>query len=164
MKSLFLDTHIESKKWTCVLLKNLNIASICNAILKHAAFLSPPDSYKASLSLRANIIFVDDTYNKNLNLTFREKNKPTNVLSFPLHTMESPTVLNIGDIYIAYEIVLKEAKEQNKTVINHLIHLIIHGILHLLGYDHEKESDACQMESLEILILEKLNVQNPYCL
>ncbi len=68
----------------------------------------------------------------------------------------------LGDIILAYETVLREAKEKDIPFLDHTIHLIIHGFLHLLGYDHEDEKDAEKMEILEIEILEKLNIENPY--
>lgn len=92
-----------------------------------------------------------------LNKTFRHQDKATNVLSFP-----SDEKAELGDIILAYETVLKEAQELGISTLHHTLHLIIHGFLHLLGYDHEAEHEAEKMESLEIKILQALNVQNPY--
>ena len=94
-----------------------------------------------------------------LNNTWRGKNKPTNVLSFPLHLDEE---LLIGDIVICKNVVEKEALEQNKSVESHWAHMVIHGLLHILGFDHEKNDEAEIMEAEEILILKNLGFPNPY--
>lgn len=104
-----------------------------------------------------SVVLSDDRQVQNLNKTFRHKDSPTNVLSFT-----SDIKGELGDIILAYETVRKEAKESDISFINHTIHLIIHGFLHLLGYDHEEETDAYKMENMEIQILEHLNIQNPY--
>ena len=101
-----------------------------------------------------------------LNSQYRNKNSTTNVLSFPSNLPEMVqnelTHKFIGDIIICHEVVCKEAREQQKKLEAHYAHLIIHGILHLLGYDHIKSEDAEIMEPLEINILAKLGYNNPY--
>ena len=99
-----------------------------------------------------------------LNNQFRKINKPTNVLSFPSSTNTSTNFKNVflGDIIFSIETIISEAKENNKSTVDHLIHLFIHGVLHLLGYDHETEDEARMMEDLEICILNKLSIANPY--
>ncbi|MCF4837249.1 rRNA maturation RNase YbeY, partial [Acinetobacter baumannii] len=102
-----------------------------------------------------------------LNLQYREKDKPTNVLSFPSDIPEEVLpmldALPLGDLVICIPVVLQEALEQKKTAQNHFAHLLVHGVLHLLGYDHEtSDEDAEEMEGLEIEILAKLNIANPY--
>ena len=102
-----------------------------------------------------------------LNLQYREQDKPTNVLSFPRDIPEEVLILLdaelLGDLVICIPVVLQEAAEQQKTPTDHFTHLLVHGILHLLGYDHETtEADAEEMEALEIEILKKLGVANPY--
>jgi probable rRNA maturation factor len=104
-----------------------------------------------------SVVLADDKAVQNLNKTFRHKNYPTNVLSFP-----SEEEGELGDIILGYETVMREASESGISPLHHALHLIIHGFLHLLGYDHEKETEAHQMESLEIRILKDLNIQNPY--
>ena len=104
------------------------------------------------------VVLADDAFVKDLNSQYRGKNKPTNVLSFPA----SPQTTELGDIVLALETIEKEAKEQEKTFRNHTIHLLTHGFLHLLGYDHMDEKQAGIMEKIEIKALKKLGVSNPY--
>lgn len=113
------------------------------------------DSHNVS-GTALTIKFTDDALVKSLNARFRGKDKPTNVLSF--YNEDAP----LGDICLAYETVQREAKEQNKTVLRHALHLVAHGTLHLLGYDHESEDDADIMEAEEITILERMGIENPY--
>jgi len=97
-----------------------------------------------------------------LNEHYRHKNGPTNVLSFPAEYAEDIPVSHIGDIVICSPIVFNEAKTQNKDPKAHWAHLTVHGILHLLGYDHTNEQDASEMESCEINILKQIGFTNPY--
>jgi len=107
------------------------------------------------------ILLSHDDYLLDLNSAYRQKNKPTNVLSFPnTGPFSDPSVL--GDVVLAYETVLAEAKDQNKPMINHCAHLVIHGIFHLLGYDHETDDDAAIMEAKEIDALNRLGIPDPY--
>ncbi len=108
------------------------------------------------------IRFVDPAEIQQLNKIYRHQDKTTNVLSFP---SDLPIEIDediLGDVVICNEIVAKEAKMQQKTFNNHLIHMAIHGTLHLLGFDHIEGSEAEKMESLEVEILEKFNINNPY--
>lgn len=104
------------------------------------------------------VVLADDAFVRDLNHTYRGQDKPTNVLSFPGE--EGGEVL--GDVVLALETVEREAREQDKTVKHHAIHLLVHGTLHLLGYDHLRRKEAESMEALEIKILKKLGVSNPY--
>ena len=103
------------------------------------------------------VVLTDDVSIQELNHDFRQKDKPTNVLSFPSDEPDE-----WGDIIFAHETITREATEQNKHFDSHLSHLLVHGMLHLLGYDHIEEADAREMESLEIEILEQLAIENPY--
>lgn len=110
------------------------------------------------------IRIVDSAEMKELNATYRHKDYATNVLSFPF-SMPEEVDLDIpllGDIVICAEVVNKEALEQHKTQEAHWAHMIIHGIYHLMGYDHENENEADLMEALEIETLKKLGFPNPY--
>jgi probable rRNA maturation factor len=110
------------------------------------------------------IRIVDKEESQQLNNTYRKKNKPTNVLSFYYSDDDWDTedIHLLGDLVICAEIVEEEAKEQNKPIEAHWAHLIIHGILHLLEYDHQSDEDAKKMEGLEVEILKKLGYKNPY--
>ncbi len=92
-----------------------------------------------------------------LNAAFRGKNKPTNVLSFPAGLDDY-----LGDVAIAYGVTAREAKAAHKTLLDHTTHLAVHGVLHLLGYDHETERQAGKMEPLEVRILKTLKIADPY--
>lgn len=126
-----------------------------NCALETAGFLKA-----AEITLR----FTTNQEIQALNRDFRNKDKPTNVLSFPFEVPEflqdeEPT---LGDIIIAMPVIETEAKEQQKTIIDHLAHMTVHGTLHLLGFDHIDDEEAEEMEALEIQILAKLGISNPY--
>lgn len=113
------------------------------------------------------IACVDNEESHQLNFEYREKDKPTNVLSFPSDIPEEVLplleALPLGDLVICIPVVLQEAIEQQKTPIEHFTHMLVHGTLHLMGYDHEtSDQDAEEMEALEIEILKKLGFENPY--
>ncbi|MDA8562006.1 rRNA maturation RNase YbeY [Gammaproteobacteria bacterium] len=111
-----------------------------------------------------NIRIVDLLEITELNQKYRNKNKPTNVLSFPFDMPDeaSDELLYLGDIVLCAEIINQEALNQNKLNDAHWAHMVIHGTLHLLGYDHENDTEADIMEQLEITILESINFKNPY--
>ena len=105
---------------------------------------------------------VSEQESQSLNLQYRGKDKPTNVLSFPFEAPVQIEVDLLGDLVICAEVVKKESNIQNKPIAHHWAHMIIHGTLHLLGFDHVLERDAQQMESLEIALLTKLAIDDPY--
>nr|TFG54394.1 MAG: rRNA maturation RNase YbeY [Hyphomicrobiales bacterium] len=104
------------------------------------------------------LLLTDDAALKDLNRRFCGKPRTTNVLSFP-----SPDPAYLGDIAIAYEIVAREARAQGKRIKAHAAHLAIHGVLHLAGHDHQNKAEALEMEALEVQILGRLGIPNPYC-
>ena len=107
----------------------------------------------------ADILLTDDEAVRELNARFRGKDKPTNVLSFPA----PPNPFGqLGDIALALGVCEREAREQGKPLADHLRHLVVHGVLHLLGYDHQAEAEAEAMESLERTVLARLGVPDPY--
>ena len=111
------------------------------------------------------IIASDDAHMCQLNGDFRDKPDPTNVLSFPDGTVEEiEGEFHLGDIILGYEIIKSEAETQDIPLRNHLLHLIVHGILHLLGYDHQEEHQAQIMEQKEVLLLSLFNIPDPYSL
>ena len=115
-------------------------------------------------SVNVNIVSNDEI--QQINNDFRNKDKPTNIISFEFEKPEGlPDEIAddfLGDIVIAPDVLKQEAIEQDKSLDNHWCHIFIHGLLHLLGFDHIEEKQAEEMESLEIELLAKLNIANPY--
>jgi probable rRNA maturation factor len=113
------------------------------------------------------VMLTDDAAIRTLNKDFRGIDKPTNVLSFPAPEMdgaddEDAAPRALGDIAIAYETLRREADEEAKPFLHHLGHLAVHGFLHLIGYDHETDDEADEMEALEVAILAQLGIPDPY--
>jgi len=111
-----------------------------------------------------SIVFSDDAHIQALNAGWRGKDKPTNVLSFPAfpHSGGGPMPPMLGDIVLAAETVARESALENKPIEHHITHLVIHGLLHLLGYDHETDAEAEEMEGLERAALARLAIPDPY--
>ncbi|MBE7183118.1 MAG: rRNA maturation RNase YbeY [Methylobacterium mesophilicum] len=111
-----------------------------------------------------SLVFTDDRAIRVLNRDWRKKDKPTNVLSFPapepLPGVAMPA--SLGDIVLAFETVSREAEAENKGFDSHLTHLIVHGFLHLLGFDHEDDAEAEAMEAVERRVLARLGIADPY--
>jgi probable rRNA maturation factor len=161
------DITIDEKLWKT----QPNISAQIKSLIKQ---IVPQTTLATIKKIEISILLTNDKQIQELNKNYRHKDKPTNVLSFPL--LDGKKIKNgnlekldlngdylaLGDIVIAYETILKEAAEQNKTFQNHLTHLLIHSLLHLIGFDHEKEKDAEIMEELEIKILKNLGIKNPY--
>ena len=99
---------------------------------------------------------------KDLNYQFRKKDSETNVLSFPAESSMGIQNACCGEVIICFEVLNNEAKESSKNITNHFKHLLIHSLLHLLGYEHDKENDAILMESEEIKFLSKIGISDPY--
>ena len=109
-----------------------------------------------------NLKITDTDEITHLNNIYRDKNKSTNVLSFINDDVSKDITNNLGDISICYEYVEKEAKDEGKNLNDHLIHMLVHGLYHILGYDHENNESASVMEAKEINKLKELNIKNPY--
>ena len=110
-----------------------------------------------------SLLLCDDGEIRDLNRNWRGKDEPTNVLSFPIGTAPCGDVPgSLGDVALAYETVMREARELDEPVEQHAAHLVVHGVLHLLGYDHVSEDDAQEMEALETRILADLGYPDPY--
>ena len=105
------------------------------------------------------VLLTDDESVRELNARFRDKDRPTNVLSFPAPENAAP---HLGDIVLAYGVCATEAQTQGKTLADHLSHLVVHGVLHLLGRDHEDDGEAEEMEAEEREILAQIGVADPY--
>ena len=104
-----------------------------------------------------SVLFTDDDQVRQLNCDHRGKDKPTNVLSF-----ETGDPVLLGDIVLAFETVEREAEEQKKSLVDHTTHLLVHGALHLMGHDHENDTEADEMEDKERRILSGLGISDPY--
>lgn len=105
---------------------------------------------------------VDEIESAQLNSTYRHKTGPTNILSFPVELPEGIDLDLLGDLVVCAPVLAREALEQGKTLEDHWAHILVHGVLHLLGYDHIDDDDAAVMEDKEIEILRTLNIRNPY--
>ena len=135
-----------------ILIKGLNLI---NKELKTSRTNNP--------CLIVSLRFTNIRSMKKLNYSFSGSNKETNVLSFSPDPNETDENNNsVGDIAICIDVLKKEAKEQNKDFLDHLLHLFIHGVLHLLGYEHDVDRDALEMEQIEKSILSKLGIEDPY--
>jgi probable rRNA maturation factor len=157
-----IDFHIEDPRWR-------HMPHICARLEKAAkatiAHLPKALRFPCTLTL----LLTKDATIKRLNHDFRGIGKPTNVLSFPqFHPEELPHMgrkdphLHIGDIAISYQYVVVEAKKEHKILEDHVVHLLIHGLLHLFGYDHMTEAEANRMERLEKKIMADLGLPDPY--
>ena len=144
-----LQITVKDKKWKDVLPK---YRSVCRKAISTVLDLT---------SCEVSIVLADDLFVHQLNLEYRNIDKPTNVLSFPVPFVDVP-MRPMGDIVLALETVQKESKEQKKTFEEHLTHLLIHGALHLSGYDHILDEEAKVMESLEVEKVTSLGFEDPY--
>ncbi len=130
--------------------------------LKKAVMTAAKAGLKASglpRSAHVTILLADDDRLRSLNHDFRGKDKPTNVLSFPAAPNDEE---HAGDIALAWGVTRAEARAAGKRIADHAAHLVVHGILHLAGFDHEKARDAEKMEGLEVKILARLGIADPY--
>ncbi len=136
--------------------------SAVRAALKQSGFQKTLAGKNAEIS----VVLCDDEFIRTLNRDYRQKDKPTNVLSFPqtdFRKGEKPgNPAPLGDLILAYPTIAREAEEQKKSFQSHFTHLIVHGTLHLLGYDHETADEAEEMEGIEIIALKELGIENPY--
>ena len=149
-----IDVIVQSSRWKTA----WRAASIVRkAVIAAANATSTP---RAELA----IVLTNDSVMRALNDKWRKLDAPTNVLSFPAKTVRTDrsTPRQLGDIVIAYETTAREAATEGKRFEHHLVHLAVHGFLHLLGYDHESDRDAKKMERLEAAILARLDVPDPY--
>ncbi|PHI40316.1 rRNA maturation RNase YbeY [Actinobacillus succinogenes] len=115
-----------------------------------------------ALEPEITIRIVDEAESHDLNLTYRGKDRPTNVLSFPFECPEEVELPLLGDLVICRQVVEREAEQQGKPLPAHWAHMVVHGCLHLLGYDHIEDDEAVEMESLETQIMTELGFEDPY--
>jgi probable rRNA maturation factor len=147
-----LDISIDDREWRVV--PNLR------KLARTAVLAVLPDD-----DVAIGLLFTSDARIAEINGQWRGKASATNVLSFPVPAatpVPAGEPRPLGDIVLAYGVVSREALAQKKTFAHHVTHLIVHGVLHLLGYDHEKDGDAGAMEAREIMILAGLGMENPY--
>ena len=154
------EISIEDDRWEA-----LDLSTLAGEVLEAGSrLLALPFPVEVSL------LAASDARIAELNGAFRGKEAPTNVLSWPSEelsighgkTPNPPQDPEIGDIALSYETCAQEAQNYDKKMENHVMHLVLHGFLHLLGYDHETDDDAKLMEELEIKALETLGIENPY--
>lgn len=136
-----------------------------DALARRAAAMALAEAGEAAVAgAGLTILLADDRALRRLNAEHRGKDKPTNVLSFPAgaHPAQAGSERPLGDIVIALETTRAEARAAGKPLADHLAHLVIHGVLHLLGHDHERPAPARRMERLEVLLLARLGIADPY--
>lgn len=151
-----IDCTILAGDWTEADQETARIAAL-------AALKAGLDPAEAGEAFEISLAFADDATVQELNRDYRGQDKPTNVLSFETgeEAMPGEPVI-LGDVVLARETCAREAAEMDKSFSDHLTHLTIHGVLHLLGYDHIDDADAEEMESLEVEILAAMGIDNPY--
>lgn len=155
--SIEIDIRIASAAWRAAL---SNPAAAVRRAARAALKAELPARTKTSLS----ILLTDDAEMRKLNAGWRAKDKPTNVLSFPAENAVDPArpPAYLGDVALGLATCKREAREQKKTLADHVAHLIVHGVLHLIGYDHMDDEQAEAMEPLETEILAGLGIADPY--
>ncbi|WP_370597049.1 rRNA maturation RNase YbeY [Rodentibacter trehalosifermentans] len=129
-------------------------------IIQWATEAVQPESENVEMTVR----IVDEAESHQLNLTYRGKDRPTNVLSFPFECPDEVELPLLGDLVICRQVVEREACDQGKPLMAHWAHMVVHGSLHLLGYDHIDDEQAEEMESLETQIMQRLGFADPYLL
>lgn len=153
--SLHLEIIIESKLWDSSPLPRHLLEMSAEKALELGC-----DDF--ALPFEINLLLCDDAKMQTLNKSWREQDKPTNVLSFPA-AFNSPDEKDfLGDIALAYETIAREAEQEHKTFQDHVAHLVIHGVLHLLGFDHITDEEAEEMEELERQALAQMGIADPY--
>ncbi|MDB5649025.1 MAG: rRNA maturation factor [Hyphomicrobiales bacterium] len=154
--SIDIDVIVDADAWS--VLENLEDLSgkAIDAVLAETRHAVAP-------AAEVSLLFCDDSKIRELNKAWRGMDKPTNVLSFPAAEPDDvPKAPLLGDIVVAFETVQREAREEEKSFPDHVTHMVVHGFLHLLGYDHENDADAEKMESAEQRILAQLGIADPY--
>lgn len=155
---LAIDVNVESGNWP----DGDALTILCRRSVDAAMLELAPTLAKSGSEV--GIIFTDDASIRKLNAEWRGKDKPTNVLSFPAFPTSKAGAIPpmLGDIVLAWETVQTEAHAEGKPLENHMSHLVVHGLLHLLGYDHETEGEAEEMEDIERRVLARLAIPDPY--
>ena len=156
-----IDYSIEDNRWKPY---TKNLKKYINNIFNNVVDVLHYNSFFKDKTIEISIIFTNDNNIRKINKEYRNCNKATNVLSFPLYEKElfnlKDNYILIGDIILSYDTIKNESIDI--TFEDHLTHLIIHSILHLFGFDHIEDKEAEEMERIEIDILKKMNINNPY--
>lgn len=151
---MLIDISIEDRRWKAV--------TDLESLVHHTASSAAAASGAAGLDMaELSIVMADDAAVRRLNREYRGKDRSTNVLSFPAPVTGARARM-LGDVVLAYETVAAEAADQGKDLADHVRHLVVHGILHLLGFDHDSDADAERMEALETRILATMGIADPY--
>ena len=150
MGSIFVDLQIATE--------NIDGLPTEEQIVQWATAAVQPEGDEVEMTVR----IVDEAESHKLNLTYRGKDRPTNVLSFPFECPDEVELPLLGDLVICHQVVEREAAEQEKPLMSHWAHMVVHGSLHLLGYDHIEDNEAEEMESLETQIMQGLGFDDPY--
>jgi probable rRNA maturation factor len=150
--AVVIDVLVESPLWTDAPAAEDTVRA---AIEAAADRISVPSGEVA-------VMLTDDAAIQRLNRDWRSIDRPTNVLSFPAARVAGIEPLMLGDIAIAYETLMRECREESRDFLHHLSHLAVHGFLHLMGYDHQTDSEADEMERVEVAILSQLRIPDPY--
>jgi probable rRNA maturation factor len=142
----------------------VQVASVIRGLPEASAIIDWADAVRKLLGTRTSevcIRIVDETEGRTLNAQYRQRDQPTNVLSFAAD-VEVPDLRLLGDIVICAPVVEQEASDQRKLLAHHFAHMVVHGMLHLHGYDHEDDEEAKEMESLEAEVLAGFGIAHPY--
>lgn len=155
-----IDMRIEAGDWSMVDELESTVNATFSTIMLNRSFCN---AVKIMEDCDVSLLFTDESQISSINSTFRGQKKPTNVLSFPQKEADCDIFgPHLGDIVLAFETILREAELEKKDFSHHLQHLMVHGFLHLVGFDHESDDEAVIMENLEIDILRDLDIDNPY--
>lgn len=159
---LILDVQVADDRWGAL---GADAEAVCRPFIEHAL----SDGRAPEGTVEVSVVLSGDAHVADLNQAYRGREGATNVLSFALWQDGEPgpspapgLPVGLGDIVLAFDTVAREADAQGKTLADHTAHLLVHGALHLLGFDHQTQSDAEHMESLERTILSRLSVADPY--
>lgn len=158
-----IDVSISDPEWNA---SYLDVETLVDDAINLTLQIATLPKILIARDLEISVVLANDDLVQVLNREYRNIDKPTNVLSFASLDSDDPIPdsgpITLGDLILAYQTIDREAREQDKFFKDHFVHLVVHGTLHLLGYDHIDEDDANNMETLEIRILQKMNIQNPY--
>tara|TARA_Y100000389_G_scaffold115529_1_gene112616 strand:+ start:5907 stop:6422 length:516 start_codon:yes stop_codon:yes gene_type:complete len=170
MPNIDIKFNIEEEKW---LEYDNNIVKNITIFLKEISKKIEINLLKGSVDIEISILLTNNNQIRKLNQNYRQKHKATNILAFPLYDINLRNNQNIseylfdnnlmlGDLVLSLEYIKNESVEQDKNFYHHLKHLLLHGLLHLIGYDHIDNNDRKTMEELEINILKEFNIKDPY--